>query len=104
MACSRSSGSLWSWAFAEETGHQSVHRAPWPCADELEDVPGPADGGSFQVAVLAQAAINKAKADAQVGMGREVESLRLAATPATLERLGSVLSDVLAATRCGEHL
>ncbi len=55
------------------------------------------------MAVLAQAAINKAKADAQVGMGREVASLTLAASPATLERLRPVLSDVLAATRCGEH-
>ena len=36
-------------------------------------------------------------------MGREVESLTLAAAPATIERLRPVLSDVLAATRCGEH-
>ena len=94
---------VWSWAFAEETGHQSVHRAPWPVADELEEVAGPVDAGSFEMAVQAQAAINKAKADAQVGMGREVASLTLAASPATLERLRPVLSDVLAATRCGEH-
>jgi len=38
-----------------------------------------------------------------VGMGREVESLTLAASPANLERLRLVLPDVLAATRCGEH-
>jgi hypothetical protein len=36
-------------------------------------------------------------------MGREVESLTLAASPATLGRLGPVLADVLAATRCREH-
>jgi hypothetical protein len=63
----------------------------------------PADAGSFEIAVRAQAAINKAKAEAQVSMGREVESLTLAASPATLERLRPVLPDVLAATRCGEH-
>jgi valyl-tRNA synthetase len=94
---------VWSWVFAEETGHQSIHRAPWPRIDELEEVAGPADAGSFEIAVLAQTVINKAKADAQVGMGREVESLTLAAAPATLERLQPVLSDVLAATRCDEH-
>ena len=36
-------------------------------------------------------------------MGREVESLTLAASPANLERLRPILPDVLAATRCGEH-
>jgi len=94
---------VWSWVFAEETGHQSIHRAPWPRIDELEEVAAPADAGSFEIAVLAQAAINKAKAEAQVSMGREVESLTLAAGPATLERLRPVLADVLSATRCGEH-
>jgi valyl-tRNA synthetase len=94
---------VWSWVFAEETGHPSIHRAPWPCTGELEEVAEPADGESFEIAVLAQAAINKAKADAKVSMGREVEHLNLAGSPATLERLQPVLSDVLAATRCGEH-
>jgi valyl-tRNA synthetase len=94
---------VWSWVFAEETGHESIHRAPWPRVEELEEVAGPADPGSFEIAVLAQAAINKAKAEAKVSMGREVESLTLAASPATLERLRPVLPDVLAATRCGEH-
>jgi valyl-tRNA synthetase len=94
---------VWSWIFAEETGHQSIHRAPWPRADEFEEVAEPADAGSFEIAVRAHAAINKAKAEAKVSMGREVETLTLAASPATLERLQPVLSDVLAATRCGAH-
>jgi valyl-tRNA synthetase len=94
---------VWSWVFAGETGHQSIHRAPWPRVDELEDVAGPADARSFEIAVRALAAINKAKAEAKVSMGREVDSLTLAASPATLERLQPVLADVLAATRCGER-
>jgi valyl-tRNA synthetase len=94
---------VWSWVFAAETGHPSIHRSPWPRAVELEEVAAPADPGSFEMAVLAQAAINKAKAEAAVSMGREIESLTLAASPATLGRLGPVLSDVLAATRCREH-
>jgi valyl-tRNA synthetase len=94
---------VWSWAFAAETGHKSIHRAPWPRIEELDEVAQPADAGSFEIAVAAHAAINKAKAEAKVSMGREVESLTLAASPATLERLQPVLSDVLAATRCGEH-
>jgi valyl-tRNA synthetase len=94
---------VWSWAFAEETGHQSIHRAPWPRVEELDGVAAPADAGSFGIAVLAQAAINKAKAEGKVSMGREVESLTLMASSATLERLQPVLPDVLAATRCRGH-
>jgi valyl-tRNA synthetase len=94
---------IWSWAFAVETGHPSIHRAPWPQESELDAVASPQDTASFETAVLAQAAINKVKADAQVGMGREVEHLSLAAHPATLERLRPALDDVLSATRCLQH-
>jgi len=94
---------VWSWVFAEETGHQSIHRAPWPSVGELEEIAEPADPGSFEIAVLAQTAINKAKTEAKVSMGREVQSLTLTAHPASLERLRPVLSDVLEATRCHEH-
>ena len=48
-------------------------------------------------------AINKAKSDASVSMGREVERLTLAANAKTLARLAPVLDDVLSAARCGEH-
>ena len=94
---------VWSWAFAEETGHPSIHRAPWPTAEELAGVPEPADPESFALATAALAAINKAKADHEVSMGREVEQLTLAAEPGTLARLGPVLADVMAASRTAAH-
>ena len=94
---------VWSWAFAEETGRPSIHRAPWPSAAELEAVPAPADAGSLGLAIAALAAVNKAKADAEVSMGREVAALGLAAAPATLARAAPVLADVLAAARCASH-
>ena len=94
---------VWSWAFAEETGHSSIHRAPWPEAPEFAEVAAPADPGSFALAAVALAAINKAKADAEVSMGREVNRLVLSADPPTLERLRPVLRDVLAAARCAAH-
>ena len=46
------------------------------------------------------AAINKCKADGEVSMGREVETLTLVANASTLEAIKPVLGDVLAATRC----
>ena len=66
-------------------------------------IAAPSDERSFDTAVAALAAINKAKADAEVSMGREVDRLVLAANAATLERVGPVLGDVLAAARCAEH-
>lgn len=90
---------VWSWAFAAETGAPTVHRAPWPSAGELAHVPPPDDPESFAVAVAAQAAINRAKSENQVSIGRGVSEVVLAAHPDTLERLGRVLADVRAATR-----
>ena len=28
---------VWSWVFAEETGHPSIHRAPWPGEDDFHE-------------------------------------------------------------------
>jgi len=94
---------VWSWAFAAETGAKSIHRAPWPDASELADVPPPANAASFDIAVACWNAINKAKADANVSMGREAEMLTLVADADTLAALEPVLADVLAATRCRAH-
>jgi valyl-tRNA synthetase len=94
---------VWSWAFAEETGQPSIHRAPWPDARDFEGVSSPEDEASFDLAVAALAAINKSKADAEVSMGREVAELTLAGGAEDLEVLKRVLEDVLAAARVQSH-
>ncbi len=94
---------VWSWAFADEKGEPTIHRAPWPGEPDFADIPAPANPASFDLAVAAFTAINKCKADHEVSMGREVESLTLAANAATLEAVSPVLDDVLAATRCRQH-
>jgi valyl-tRNA synthetase len=94
---------IWSWSFAEADGVASVHSAPWPGSADFDDVAKPAHPGSFDTAVAALAAINKAKADAEVSMGRGITSLRLAASPDSLTVLESVAGDVLAATRVVQH-
>ena len=90
---------IWSWAFAAEKGQPSIHRAPWPGPADFAGVAAPADPASLDAAIAALAAINKAKADAEVSMGREVESLVLAAAPASLDQLARVAGDVWAAAR-----
>jgi valyl-tRNA synthetase len=94
---------VWSWSFAEETGDESIHAAPWPGEADFDGIAAPVDAGSFDLAVAAQAAVNRAKADGEVSMGREVESMSLRANAPTLARLGPVLPDVLDATRIHSH-
>ena len=96
---------IWSWAFAAEqvaggsAARTSVHRAAWPAAADFRGIEPPAHAQSFDVAIAALAAINKAKADAAVSMGREVAALTLQASPDTLAILAGVRSDVLSAAR-----
>jgi len=94
---------VWSWVFARESGVPSIHRAPWPGEDDFAGIAPPDGVRSFDVAVGALAAINKAKADAEVSMGREVAHLVLVANEATLSDFAPVREDVLAATRVHAH-
>jgi valyl-tRNA synthetase len=94
---------VWSWCFAEETGWDSIHRAPWPGEEDFRGIAAPADRRSFAVAAECWRAILKAKSEAAVSMGREVERLAIVANGATLERLEPGLADVLAAGRCHDH-
>jgi valyl-tRNA synthetase len=94
---------VWSWVYAEETGHASIHRARWPSEADFRGVPAPAHEGSFQVAADCWRAINKAKSDASVSMGREVERLVIVGNGESLARLEPGLSDVLLAARCHAH-
>jgi valyl-tRNA synthetase len=94
---------VWSWAFADETGHDSIHTAPWPSDDDFAAIAEPAEAASFDAAVACFSAINKAKADAEVSMGREALRLTISTNSSTRERLGPVLADVLAGSRCHSH-
>jgi valyl-tRNA synthetase len=93
---------VWSWAFAAEGNAPLIHGAPWPSSAELATAK-PAEPASFELAVQALAAINKAKADGEVSIGREVEHLVLSGSGETLEKLGPVLGDVMEAARCRDH-
>src|SRR5690606_1418442 len=90
---------VWSWVYAAETGKPSIHGAAWPTTEELQADP-PARGESFQLAVDAFTAINKAKTEAGVSAGRVAKCLTLVAHPDTLAAAAAVLSDVTAAARC----
>ena len=94
---------VWSWVFAQESGHPSIHAAPWPSAEDFAEVAAPADPESFELAAHAFGVINKAKSDAGVSVGRVTEALTFAANEPTRARLERVWSDVAAAARCQAH-
>jgi valyl-tRNA synthetase len=90
---------IWSWAFADETGAGSIHRAPWPTVDEYADIPEPVSELSFETAVSALAAIHKEKTLAHMSAGTEIENLIINTCPETAAVLKEVIGDVMAGAR-----
>lgn len=90
---------IWSWVFAAETGHASIHIAPWPEKADFEDIAPAKDPALFDTAVACLATIHKARSQAGVSLAKPIEHLTLAGHPASLKQLRSALTDVLAATR-----
>jgi valyl-tRNA synthetase len=94
---------VWSWVFAGETRHASIHTAPWPSAEDFAGIAPPDNPGSFDLAMAAYNAINKAKSDAGVSVGRVAERLTLRANQKTMAALAPVIGDVVGAARCQSH-
>ena len=95
----------WSWGFAAATGERSVHLAPWPKAEEFAAVPDGSDAGAtFDLACAFLDAVRRAKSAAGATVGRQLASLRVASSPATVERLRPCLSDLRSAARAEGEL
>jgi valyl-tRNA synthetase len=94
---------VWSWTFADEHAAPSIHEAAWPGVKDFEAVPAPDTHGAFGAAVAALAAINKAKTEAGVGVGRHVIRSTLVGTQADLDRIAPSIADIMAAARVAEH-
>ncbi|MCI0804683.1 MAG: valine--tRNA ligase [Chloroflexi bacterium] len=88
---------VWSWVFAGETGHASIHQAPWPTIEEFDSIALPEIAGSFQAACDAISAIRKAKSESGVSLNRELLSLVLEADETGESDLRLVADDVAAA-------
>ncbi len=93
---------IWSWGFDAETGHASIHRAPWPGAQDFEGV-GAGDAAGFDAALAFLETVHRAKSGSGASVGRHLRRLRLACAPATAELIAPSLSDLLAAARVDEH-
>jgi valyl-tRNA synthetase len=94
---------VWSWVFAEETGHPSIHRAPWPLPSELSSVAAPEDPAVFDAAARVLATINKRKSELGASVGRVVTHLGLRVGPSLAAAFAPAGPDVFAATRVLAH-
>ncbi|HET7293752.1 MAG TPA: valine--tRNA ligase [Vicinamibacteria bacterium] len=93
---------IWSWGYDRESGHASVHRAPWPSAADFEGLDD-ADPGAFDAALAFLEAVHRAKSARGASVGRHLRLLRVACAPATADLVAPSLPDLLAASRVEEH-
>jgi len=90
----------WSWGFAEAAGSRSIHRAPWPSQDELPAGARAAEAGRvFDLACAFLDAVRRGKSAAGGTVGRQLATLRVAASPEVVELLRACLADLRAAAR-----
>ncbi|HEX7317900.1 MAG TPA: valine--tRNA ligase [Pyrinomonadaceae bacterium] len=94
---------VWSWAFAQETGNKSIHRADWPTEAEFADLAEPPNPASFDVAVAFLNTINKGKATAKMATGHPLDLLVVAANNATADKLKGIITDVMSGVRARSY-
>jgi valyl-tRNA synthetase len=97
----------WTWLHEESPDgrslrESSVHRAPWPDAEPLRALAGPAGEDLLDAASAAIGAIRKAKSQARLPMRAGVRRLAVTASPDRLDALRRVLPDVRAAGAVAE--
>ena len=88
---------VWSW-----WQEGSVHRAPWPSADELTVVAADGDRRTVADTAIALSGIRKAKSEAKASMRAEVERAVIAGPAESLARIATVAGDLQAAGRIAE--
>ncbi len=87
---------VWSWW---QTGTGSIHRNPWPKAEELEACLNSANLDLLPLASTALFGTRKAKSDAKASMKADVLEATLNAPDATISRLKLLIADLKAAGR-----
>ncbi|MGH3911080.1 MAG: class I tRNA ligase family protein, partial [Pseudonocardiaceae bacterium] len=83
---------VWSW-----WRPGTVHRAPWPCADDLRTASGDVDRRVLSTAAEVIRTVRKSKSDAKLSMRAEVERLTVRGSQSFLTLFEEARSDVQAA-------
>lgn len=83
---------VWSW-----WREGSIHRSPWPTADELDGLTG--NTGVLSATSEVLTAVRRAKSDAKVSMRAEVDRVAVTAPGETIAALTQAEPDLMAAAR-----
>jgi valyl-tRNA synthetase len=86
---------IWSWHFS--SGKDSIHRAPWPSAIEIQPVAKPPFENLLEMAITITSSVRGAKTQAQKNMKHPVTTLTLNCSEQTRCKLETVLGDILLA-------
>ena len=112
---------IWSWVFAEEVDLKSIHIAPWPivylCSDfqmnlshefvdlnkdlkyDFSTISDPRNIYSFSAACAAISSIRKSKNSLGIGLGAQLENVKIFTDEKGMSELELVLKDVSSAAR-----
>jgi valyl-tRNA synthetase len=88
---------VWSWSFAGQGRAKSVHTSAWPTTAELEAVPRPEVGGTFEAAVEVMTKIRGTKTLAQKSLRWPVARLEIVGPESVRDALAPVVDDILRA-------
>ncbi|HEY1806656.1 MAG TPA: class I tRNA ligase family protein, partial [Terracidiphilus sp.] len=95
---------VWSWSYAQETGHASIHASQWPSDSDFPELAEDGNEGIFDIAMEALTAINRSRAGAGVSSAREIKTATLAAKPEAFSLLKAACEDIRLAVRANELL
>ena len=86
---------IWHWCYSGDGDmHESVHRSPWPSAEELAAVPAPKNSLTYQATVAVLDAVRKAKAEASLSMKAPVKQVTVTGKAEALEAVEATAGDV----------
>ncbi len=85
---------VWHWCYAGDADmSDSVHRSPWPAADELAAIPAPQNPLTYKATLEVLDAVRKAKAEANLSMKAPVKLVCLTAKADALEAVRATAAD-----------
>lgn len=93
---------VWSWYFAETTGHKSIHKAPFPQEAEFAAILAPQSSKTFDLVGNLRSKVNQKKTEEQKSVGADVEMLQIAARMDTIELLTLLADDLKAACKIAD--
>lgn len=89
---------IWSWRFAQVEGRDgSIHRAPWPTAEEYKDLKESSVPGCYDAGVEVLIKIRSAKTEGKVNLRWPIKSLKVTGKEESLAALKAALNDVIGA-------